>query len=454
MKEFNDTKPIRDILQTFESPDVPDFDSLFMGEVPGDAPLRQSCQSKLSRFETQAPSFDQLFAGQPTMRPAPIRKRLIPAWIAVGAAAACFGLLLLLPGKVQMDPLPLSQVEQTVIKKRHHKKVFKQIPENQTEEVLAQTDKLESPRSIIALAIERKESRTRERLVTYEEVRRERDSSTRKINPSPMDVNYERTVEDAYAEARIKKNKTKRERFNLGTGLNTANRLLSLVNTKTASNYPLQAFAQDYSNGYSSLEGSSSSLLRSATVSRNAWEAPDNIPGDLLDNYEATYSLPINFGISVSFPVSRICEIMTGINYTYMSGNISGKNTDLTFDLKQELHYIGIPVKFSANIYKRDKFGAYAALGGTLEKGLSGVQNSHVKMKNGETSDWHNSQKVYGVQPSITAQFGLYYEVSKTFNLYLEPGASYYIPNDQPISSRTEEPYNFNLGLGIRYRIH
>lgn len=456
MQEFDETKPLRDILKTFES-QAPEFDSLFEGEILGDASLRQILKSKLNDFKAEAEPFDQMFAHESLVKLAP-KRRMVPVWITLGAAAACFAFMFLLPQKSRIEQGSTGKAEQTAIKKSSLK--TPKVPVvNETKDTL--TQKLESPKEIETLAIEQKDLPIRENLMTYQEEQTTRDTSnisTAKIHPSGnsnIAVSYERSVEEAYAEAKSKKVKVKHEKMILGTSLNSANRLLSLVNTKSADSYPLQSIASEYANGYASLEGASSSLLRSATRSRNAWVDPENLTSiSNLSDYNAVYSLPINFGLSVSFPFFNRFEIMTGLNYTYLRGTISGKNATSSFDLKQELHYLGIPLKLSVNFLKQERFGAYLSFGGTIEKGLAGVQKSHVVNTNGEKSDWQNSQPVYGLQTSIGGQLGVYYELNKTFNLYVEPGASYYIPNDQPISNRTEEPFNFNLGVGLRYRIN
>lgn len=458
MRKSDETKPIRALLETYES-QAPDFDSLFESEVLGDAPFRQICQSKLNNFEADAPSFDRMFAGSPLVKTiAP--KRMLPLWTAIGAVAACLALILLLPQRMQMEKESLSQIESTTVKKSSTHKARKHQAIIPQKEILAQTLKLESPKSIKTLSIDHKVLKVRETLAYNQEKPTDRDSTSKsltKINPSAksnLDVTYERSVEEAYAAARIKKTKAKREKLNLGTNFSSSNRLLSLVNTKSANTYPLQSASNNITDGYYSLEGASTPMLRTVTVSRNAWETPENISNEALKKYEATYSLPINLGISISVPLFRYLEITTGLNYTYMSAKISGKDANQPFELKQELHYVGIPLKLSVTFLKIGHFGTYVAAGGTIEKGLTGIQKSSVINSNGETDEWSSKQSIYGFQPSVSGQLGIYYDLNKSFNVYLEPGASYFFPNDQPISSRTEEPFNFNLGLGLRYRIN
>jgi len=454
MQDFDEIKPIQDMFETFEA-QAPEFDSLFEGEVLGNAPFRQLVQSKLIDLEVTAPSFDQLFAGQAFITPAPT-KRMFPLWIAIGAAAACFTLLLLLPRKTLMNEVSLSQNEHKVYHKSFLK--VKSFPLNIPKNTIL-TQALESPKAIQTLAIVNKVSKSPRSLTSYAESDMERDTlneNLTKIKParkSNLAVTYERSIEEAYAAAKTKKAKVKREKMTLGTNLNSTNRLLSLVNTKSAENYPLQGIASNYSSGYSSLAGASSTLVGTENSPTNIWATPENLDVSL-EGYKAAYSLPISFGLSFSLPLFSNLELMTGLNYTYLSGTISGQEANYSFDLKQELHYLGIPLKIAVKFLKLGHFGAYGAVGGTLEKGLAGVQKSNVDYTNGTSNDWNHSQQVDGFQTSLTGQIGITYELNKTFNIYFEPGVSYYQPSDQPISSRTEEPFNFNLGLGLRYRIN
>jgi len=457
MKEFDDMKPIQDTFEHFEA-QAPEFDALFKGDVLGDASLRHVLQSKLANLETQAPSFESLFAGQ-TLLVAKPGKRMIPLWAGIAAAAAFFGLILMLPQKIQLDKENFSQIEQHVVHKKTYK-IRKQPIE--IKEDLLLTQALESPKTIQKLAISSKSTKASEDLITYKEVLEQRepqDSKLTQIKPAKkknLAVPYERSVEEAYAEAKVKKADKKRERLALGTNLNSSNRLLSLLNTKSTDTYPLQGLSHSYSAAYSTLEGATSRLVTTEAASDNTWVIPSNLVNNnvVLNQYKAVYSLPVSVGLSVSFPLYKHVNIITGLNYSFLSATVSGETSDLSFELKQELHYVGIPLKIAFNFLDMGRFGVYAAAGGAIEKGLSGVQHSNVDRTDGTESNWDHSQKVYGFQTSLTGQLGINFELNKTFNLYFEPGVSYFNPSDQPISSRTEEPYNFNLGLGLRYRIN
>ena len=159
MKSLDETEPMREILEAFE-PETPDFDSLFKGELLGDAPLRQIFQPKLERFETETPSFDQLFAGQISGQPSIRHQRLVPMWAAISAVAACFALLMLLPDKVEMNQSSLSLIERTV--KQHKAKIKSKTLVQDTLQTNILTEKLESPNAIGNIAIDNKKTQIRE----------------------------------------------------------------------------------------------------------------------------------------------------------------------------------------------------------------------------------------------------------------------------------------------------
>jgi hypothetical protein len=455
MQERDSYKKIREKLLNAEV-QAPDFDTLLGDETFGEASLRASCASKLVDHTAEAPDFDALFAGETLGKPLPTvvpRIRMFPWWSIASVAAASLALMLLLPNnhKIEPDKLVLTpRMEQT---KTAAKSIVKHTSTLQAKHF---TQKLVVPKQIEILNVEPVKIVTQEPTVVSIAVAEETtlrdttaDKTLTKINPSGkanLSINCERSVEEAYAAARVRKPKSKPERITVGAGLNGANRLLSMVNSKTNGSFALNSVATSAGEGYSSIEGASSSLLRSGSTSVNEWVGPDNITASMLQNCETTYSLPINLGLTISIPLVNNLNLITGLQYSYMSNLISSENS---FTLKQELFYLGIPVKFALNLVKRGNFVIYTALGGTIEKGLAGVQNSTV---DGEGS-WRGTQSIRGFATSLTGQFGLSYSLPRNLLLYFEPGVAWYIPSDQPISNRTEEPFNFNLALGLRVRL-
>jgi len=451
MQERDTYDKIRSKLMNAEV-QAPDFDALFGKDTLGSDSLRSALASKLADHTAEAPDFEQLFAGETLGKPVqPPKIRMFPWWSVASVVAACLAVILLLPKQVGIEIENLSNAPAT---QQVHAPIKRVIKAHQPVQQKQFTPLLATPTKIKLLSVE--SNKTAPEIfasiaVNSNDTTAERDTSENgkviKINPSratQLAVHTTHSVEEAYADAKVRKGRSKPDKMTLGIGMNSANRLLSMVNSKSDGNFALQAVANSSSDGYASIEGASASLLRTTTSSVNEWE-PSNISADLLDHCETNYFLPINFGLTVSISIIRNLNLITGLQYTYIANHITGN----TFDLKQELHYLGIPVKIAVNLVKRGDFVVYSALGGTVEKGIAGVQHSNV---DGE-DEWKGTQSIQGFQTSLTGQFGVSYNLNHNFLLYFEPGVAWYIPSDQPLSNRTEEPFNFNLALGIRYQL-
>lgn len=443
MSEDNEIRKLRDKLNAYSAP-APDFDELFGDLVPGEAPLRHLVQSKLSGFESPAPSFDELMtAGHKVV---PFYKRLYPLWGSVAAAVAVVAFILLMPGISKMDKAMISMAEEEELVLEPLKALHIPVREKK---FLTQT--LETPKTIKALSLSGDDNETEIQAAHNKDSVQNEIIQIKGEAIKSLKVDNGYNIADVYEQARRLKRASHKNRIKAGINFSGDNRLLAFVNTKENNGFILRGSMDSYAEGMAMLSANATPsvdyVLRAATANKNAWESPYNIPASSLTTYKAQYSLPINFGFSVAIPLNDVFEIHTGLTYTYLSGETSGTTRGSDFNLHQELHYLGIPVKLAINVHEYGKFGLYASFGGSLEKGLVGKQYSTVE----GAADWKSSQSISGYQPVIGAQLGATYEIIPSVLLYLEPGANYYISSNQPISSRTEEPFNFNIGFGLRY---
>lgn len=454
MQERDTYDKIRSTLLNAEV-QAPDFDTLFGKDALGSDLLRSALASKLADHTAPAPDFDLLFAGETLGKPVPAPKiRQFPWWSVASVAAACLAVFFLLPHKLGKEMEHLSKaptLEQTQTPIKRIIRTRSVILPKLKAQLLAIPSginplKVEPQQtSLLASAAVNSQTAVSEESALRDTTAAETLTKIKPTRTSGLIFKTSRSVEEVYAAAKVRKARIKPDKFNVGIGMNNANRLLSMVNSKSDGDFALQSVATNGSDGYASLEGASVPRRRTTTSSPNEWAGPDNITAAMLQNCETNFSLPINFGLTISIPIIHDLNLITGLQYTYMTNHITGN----TFDLKQELHYLGIPVKIAVNLVKRGDFIVYTALGGTIEKGLVGVQTSTVE---GEGT-WKGTQSIEGFQTSLTGQFGISYNLNTNFLLYFEPGIAWYPPSDQPISDRTEEPFNFNLALGVRYRL-
>ncbi|MDR0573080.1 MAG: outer membrane beta-barrel protein [Tannerella sp.] len=157
---------------------------------------------------------------------------------------------------------------------------------------------------------------------------------------------------------------------------------------------------------------------------------------------DMTHSIPISAGITVRKKLNKTLGIETGLIYTYLSTDMEARGSR-RYDATLNLHYLGIPVNLIVNLWDNRRWNIYFSGGGMAEKGLQSVYKDdiHGKEKN----------SISGLQWSLNGGIGVSCNLYKEMNLYVEPGVSYYFDNRQPASKRTEDPFNFNLRLGLRY---
>ena len=205
---------------------------------------------------------------------------------------------------------------------------------------------------------------------------------------------------------------------NSGNGVGTMNLLMSDAPT--------------YSNGEMQMQGIAYPLM---TTKRR----------DL--SYD--HDLPIKIGVSLRYNIDERWSIVTGVNYSYLHSTFT-VNDNPDHNGSQKLHYIGIPVAASLNIWQNDQLKLYITAGGTAEKLLKG------NMKETTPGDVTEETKLTEsrLQWSMQGAAGVEYNITPALGLYVEPGISHHFNNHSDIQNiYKEKPWNFSLNLGFRLNI-
>lgn len=149
------------------------------------------------------------------------------------------------------------------------------------------------------------------------------------------------------------------------------------------------------------------------------------------DDY--SHSQPITFGLSVRKGLSHHLSLETGLTYTLLNSKVK------SLDKKQQLHYVGIPLRVNWDFIHTKNFTVYVGAGGAAEKCVYGKYDGE-------------KQSVKELQFSLNGAVGAQYNLSRQVGLYLEPGVSYYFDDGSGVQTiRKETPFNFNFQAGIRF---
>lgn len=162
---------------------------------------------------------------------------------------------------------------------------------------------------------------------------------------------------------------------------------------------------------------------------------------------DTRYSLPVNLGIQFQFPVGNNMALGIGANYTMLRSRYDCLINKKKFNIRQTLHYIGIPVNIYGLVVDKNNFSFYLNAGFAVEKGIKAA----YYLKSYDSSE-RSFANISGVLFSANAGMGVEYKFSNTVRLYLEPNIVYYINSDIPRSLRTDQPLQVKAEMGFRFR--
>lgn len=145
---------------------------------------------------------------------------------------------------------------------------------------------------------------------------------------------------------------------------------------------------------------------------------------------------PVSVGFSLRKMLSKGFSLETGLQYTYLVSDIALRSGE---ELKQKLHYLGIPLRVNWSFIRKERLELYVSAGGTVEKCVYGKFGS-------------KSNTVKPLQLSVLGTVGAQLNLSRKVGLYVEPGVSYFFDDGSQVETiRKENPCNFTLQGGIRF---
>ena len=161
--------------------------------------------------------------------------------------------------------------------------------------------------------------------------------------------------------------------------------------------------------------------------------------------------MPVNFSLALKYRLNNRFALETGLSYSRLKSEFEMGSNGNTIKEQQTIHYLGIPVKGTYNIYNRKAWSLYGSLGVTTEIPLYSPLNTSYYL-HGILEATDNTTIRAPWQWSVGTGFGVQYNFTPNIGLFAEPSLQYYIPTGTQIETyRTEHPFTFSLPIGIRF---
>ena len=152
-------------------------------------------------------------------------------------------------------------------------------------------------------------------------------------------------------------------------------------------------------------------------------------------NSDFRHRQPLSAGFSIRKEFSHGLSLESGLTYTLRRSDVRMPYS--AEELRQRLHFIGVPLRVNWRFVEQHGFSLYLGAGGMVEKCVSArLGDSSVSEK--------------ALQWSLAAAVGAEYRFAGPVGLYFEPDLSYYLTSTTSRTIRTESPLTFSLRLGLR----
>ena len=167
---------------------------------------------------------------------------------------------------------------------------------------------------------------------------------------------------------------------------------------------------------------------------------------------EAKHHIPVKLGVSFRYYLNDRWSIQSGLTYSYLASDLSYNSIATSYETKQKLHYIGIPIQAGLRIWESKRSRSYISAGGQVEKLISGKAITHYTLDKQFSGTLIENISDNKLLFSALASIGIEYMLGKDLSLYAEPGIHYYFKNGNGLNTHyNEQPLNFNITVGFRF---
>ena len=160
--------------------------------------------------------------------------------------------------------------------------------------------------------------------------------------------------------------------------------------------------------------------------------------GGYTDNYD--HDVPVSVGLSARFFLTDRLAVSTGLNYS-MYSSVRDRYFHASRDHqkdRQNVHYLGIPVRLDWMIVNRKYFNLYLGAGGQIDKCVyAKVGDERLREK----------EFIF----SVGGAMGLQVNVIPAVGVYFEPDFSYTLNEGSLKTFRVKDPFMLSARAGLRF---
>lgn len=163
---------------------------------------------------------------------------------------------------------------------------------------------------------------------------------------------------------------------------------------------------------------------------------------------------PVSLGVTASLALGQVFSVESGLNYSCLVSDMSSGTDENRYDIRQTLHYVGIPLRARVSFWNPGRLEFYLSAGGAVEKCVYGTTSTRYIVNSSLSSMNLSRVNDDRFQWSLGASAGIGYRFSDLIGLYAEPGITWYIPNGGFVENvYRERPLNFSIALGLRFNL-
>jgi hypothetical protein len=163
------------------------------------------------------------------------------------------------------------------------------------------------------------------------------------------------------------------------------------------------------------------------------------------------HKTPVSFGFSVSRQLNNRFSLQTGLTYSFLTSDWETQASTYNKEIRQRLHFIGIPLSLSYKIADWNRFRFYASAGAQAEMNVAGSERTKSFFVDQQTSVNTLHVRMKEWQWSVNARAGVSYPLLRFVSAYAEFGAAYYFDNKSEIETiYSDKAFNISPQIGLR----